>query len=104
MAQFTFAEWQRLKDFQLEIALIGLGFTALVTTISVVVYRLGRKVNIDKFISNPYLRFIYACILKPHDRSTDKGQQGALESFYSAQVGGTGLGFSFAHVASGQCL
>lgn len=32
------------------------------------------------------LRFIYASFLKPHTGEADEGQQGALESFYSAQV------------------
>ena len=43
-----------------------------------------------KNVSNlamPYLRFLYAIFLKPHQRTADGGQQSALESFYSTQVG-----------------
>ena len=35
-----------------------------------------------------YVKFIWASFLKPHDKSVE-GQQGALESFYKAQVGRT---------------
>jgi betaine lipid synthase len=33
----------------------------------------------------PYLRFIWASFIKPHDKKVG-GQQGALESFYKTQV------------------
>jgi betaine lipid synthase len=32
-----------------------------------------------------WLKYIYANILKPHEKGAD-GQQGALESFYKTQV------------------
>lgn len=105
MAHFTTSEWQRVKNFYLEIGVIGLGFTVLVTILAVVLYRLGGQFPLDKLTSNPYIRFIYACIIKPHDKRTDGGQQGALESFYSAQVGSTTTSVSsLAYPASGECL
>ena len=104
MARFSYAEWQRLKDFHLEIGLIGVGFTVLVTILGVVLYKLGGQIPIDKLTSNPYIRFVYACMLKPHDRRSDVGQQSALDSFYSAQVGETIFAFSYAHSGSGECL
>ena len=36
--------------------------------------------------ANASLKFIYVNFIKPHERSGLKGQQGALESFYRAQV------------------
>ncbi|OAL39407.1 hypothetical protein AYO20_01277 [Fonsecaea nubica] len=87
MAQFNYAaEWQRLKDFHFELGLIGAGFFVLVTILGIVLYRLGGRVSLDKVAAHPYLKFVYACMLKPHDRRADIGQQGALESFYSAQA------------------
>ena len=104
MARLSYAEWQRLKDFHLEIGLIGVGFTVLVTILAVVLFRLSRQIPVEKLTSNPYIRFVYACMLKPHERRTDGGQQGALESFYSAQVGATFSAFASAHSGAGQCL
>lgn len=34
-----------------------------------------------------FLRFCYACFLKPHEDDGSGGQQAALESFYKAQAG-----------------
>lgn len=104
MANLSYAEWQRLKNFHVELGLIGVGFTVLVTILGVVLYKLGGRVNIDKLISNPYVRFVYACMLKPHDKQRDAGQQGALESFYSAQVGSSIFSLSSAHSDSGKRL
>lgn len=33
------------------------------------------------------LLFCYSCFLKPHEKSADGSQQGALESFYKSQAG-----------------
>lgn len=53
-------------------------------TFTVLVYSLKPKIDFNKGIFN-YLKFIYATFLKPHEGDGD-GQQGALESFYKAQV------------------
>lgn len=42
------------------------------------------KVDLNKSIFT-WLKYIYANILKPHEKGAD-GQQGALESFYKTQV------------------
>jgi betaine lipid synthase len=42
------------------------------------------KVDLNKGIFT-WLKYIYANILKPHEKGAD-GQQGALESFYKTQV------------------
>lgn len=45
------------------------------------------KCSVDKFFLTPYLKFAYVSFFKPHTGKADGGQQSALESFYSAQVG-----------------
>ncbi|KAJ9606947.1 hypothetical protein H2200_008958 [Cladophialophora chaetospira] len=86
MRHLSYEEWQRLSEFHLEIGLIGVGFIVFVTILGIVLHRLGGQIPINKLTSNPYLRFVYACMLKPHDRCSTVDQQGALESFYSAQA------------------
>ncbi len=87
------ADWQRLKGFQLQLALIAIGFCILATTLIWVLYKQGGEMIFEKLTSDPYVRFAYACLIKPHDRRRDAGQQTALESFYSAQVGPLTLPF-----------
>ena len=36
--------------------------------------------------ANAFIKFVYVNFFKPHEKSGLKGQQGALESFYRAQV------------------
>ncbi|KIX02343.1 uncharacterized protein Z518_08284 [Rhinocladiella mackenziei CBS 650.93] len=86
MEPFSYAEWQRLKSFHLELGLIGMGFFVLVTILACLLYKLGGHFILEKLIAHPYVRFVYVCLLKPHDKQTDAGQQRALESFYSAQA------------------
>lgn len=40
-----------------------------------------------KFSPKPYVKFAYVSFVKPHTGEVGGGQQSALESFYSAQVG-----------------
>lgn len=91
MDLFNYAEWERLENYHRELALIGIGFFVLVTILGCLVFKLGGQLSIDKLTSHPYVRFVYACVIKPHEAKYDDGQQSALESFYSAQVGGTTL-------------
>jgi hypothetical protein len=93
MDLFKQADWQRLKGFQLELGLIGIGFFVLVTTLVWVLYKQGGGLIAEKLVANPYVRFAYACLIKPHDKRRDAGQQTALESFYAAQVGTLTLPF-----------
>lgn len=50
-------------------------------------FELSSSISADKFFLTPYLKFAYVSFLKPHTGQADGGQQSALESFYSAQVG-----------------
>lgn len=87
MDSLRIVEWQRFHKFQLEIALIGMGAFVLVTVLSCFLYTLGKQLILEKLSLHPYLRFAYVSFFKPHDAKKDAGQQSALESFYSAQVG-----------------
>lgn len=89
MDLFSYSEWQRLKGFQVDIALIAGGFLALVTILGCLVYKLGGHLSFEKISAHPYVRFAYVCLIKPHDHNSEAGQQSALESFYAAQVGHT---------------
>lgn len=53
----------------------------------------------------PYLKFIWANFIKPHDKKAG-GQQDALESFYKTQVRSDGheLGFGLKLTVSGRNL
>lgn len=86
METSSLTDWQRLNDFQLGVGLIGMALFVLVPVFGAVLYRLSGASGIKKITSHPYLRFAYACMLKPHDQSSDGGQQTALEGFYSSQV------------------
>lgn len=87
MDLFSPTEWQRLSRFQPELGLIGLGFFVLITVLGCLLYRVGRQLDLEKLTVHPYLRFAYVCLIKPHDKRRDAGQQTALENFYAAQVG-----------------
>lgn len=68
----------------IEWSLVGLGVFAI---LALLVARVTDSTNFPGFGLSPYLRFAYANFLKPHNGKTGDGQQGALESFYAAQVG-----------------
>ncbi|KEF58881.1 uncharacterized protein A1O9_03724 [Exophiala aquamarina CBS 119918] len=87
MDSLRLVEWRRFRDFQLDIALIGMGAFVLVTVLSCFLYSLGKRLSLGKLSLHPYLRFAYVSFFKPHDAKKDAGQQSALESFYSAQAG-----------------
>ncbi|KAH8424584.1 uncharacterized protein LDX57_002331 [Aspergillus melleus] len=58
----------------------------VVALVAVVLFLSSRRGKID-YNSGifPYVKFVYANFLKPHQESGE-GQQGALESFYKTQV------------------
>ncbi len=91
MEHLSYPEWRRLKQFQVELGVIGVGFFVLVTILVCLLYKLSGQFSTDKLTQkltqNPYLRFAYASFIKPHGGVKDGGQQSALESFYAAQVG-----------------
>ncbi|EXJ90521.1 hypothetical protein A1O1_03624 [Capronia coronata CBS 617.96] len=86
MASSSFAEWQRRSDFQLGVGLLGMASFVLVAVFCAVLYRVSGSSSIKKITAHPYVLFAYACMLKPHGRRSDGGQQSALENFYSTQA------------------
>ena len=69
------------------LAFIGLVFTF---------QSLGRKSFAANSLNEArqWLRFFYVSFLKPHNGDTGNSQQGALESFYKAQVSGVAVSLS----------
>ncbi len=65
---------------------VVVGFFALLAFVAQY-FDLSLSISADKFFLTPYLKFAYVSFLKPHTGRADGGQQSALESFYSAQVG-----------------
>jgi betaine lipid synthase len=69
------------------IFLVGLFVLLFVgLTISAGVGRGDSSARFSDSILVSYSKFFYASFLKPHDSSSDGGQQYALESFYETQV------------------
>lgn len=70
----------------LYLCLVALAVLALLYKICVASDRLQSSIQAGSATTN-FLKFFYASFLKPHSRaSANVGQQGALESFYKAQV------------------
>ncbi|KAL2429941.1 hypothetical protein ABEF95_013319 [Exophiala dermatitidis] len=86
MDLLSFPGWQRLTDLRLEFGLLGMAFFVLVAVFGAVLYRICGTSWANKITSHPYARFAYACMIKPHEKKADGGQQTALESFYSSQA------------------
>ena len=70
----------------LAIYMVAAGIVFLVASIFVV-SSFGAKIEqrVPESIRS-YAKFFYASFLKPHTGDDGEGQQGALESFYKAQV------------------
>lgn len=73
-----------LTRFNAQTSVIAL---AIFGALAVLVARVTRSVEFPGLGLSPYLKFIYANFVKPHEAKTGDGQQSALESFYGAQVG-----------------
>lgn len=78
---------QSFGSLHITISVAAVFVFALVASVVLLSMQKG-KLDFDKgFLS--YVKFIYSCFLKPHERDQDgeSGQQHALESFYRTQVG-----------------
>lgn len=64
-------------------------------------FELSTSISIDSFSVTPYLKFAYACFIKPHSKRKDGTQQTALESFYATQVSREMLELPKSHQPSG---
>ena len=77
-------------EMQTGILILGFGvafFVLLAIFLQCFDLDIASTLSLDKFFLTPYLKFAYVSFLKPHTGRADGGQQSALESFYSAQVG-----------------
>ena len=82
------ANMSREVSVESSMLLLGvvIGFFVLLAVVSQY-FEFSRSTTWDKFFLTPYVKFAYVSFFKPHTGDADGGQQSALESFYSAQVG-----------------
>lgn len=77
------------KDSHTQIIAAGASIAILVGIVFVTNFGGKKTPKDDEELStwSSFIRFFYACFLKPHEKSGENGQQDALESFYKAQAG-----------------
>ncbi len=75
-----------LKDPYSRIILVGASLTLLIGIIFAVTFRSSKNGIDEPSAWSSFVRFFYACFLKPQDSDGSAGQQAALESFYKAQA------------------
>ena len=77
------------KDSHSQILITGASIALLVGIVFAATFGSNKKPKSDDELSTwaSFIRFFYACFLKPHDKYGENGQQDALESFYKAQAG-----------------
>ncbi len=78
-----------IQDPHTQIFIVGAALVLLIGVIFATTFGYtAKKVDDNPTVLQSFLRFSYACFLKPHDGDgTGNGQQDALESFYKAQAG-----------------
>ncbi|KFX94751.1 hypothetical protein O988_06138, partial [Pseudogymnoascus sp. VKM F-3808] len=76
-------------DSHSQIIVAGASIAILIGIVFVSTFGGKKNPKNDEELStwSSFLRFFYACFLKPHEKSGENGQQDALESFYKAQAG-----------------
>jgi betaine lipid synthase len=77
------------KDSHNQILITGASIALLIGIVFVATFGANKKPKNDDELStwSSFIRFFYACFLKPHEKHGENGQQDALESFYKAQAG-----------------
>lgn len=77
------------KDSHSQIIVAGASIAILIGIVFVTTFGGKKNPKNDDELStwSSFIRFFYACFLKPHEKSGANGQQDALESFYKAQAG-----------------
>jgi betaine lipid synthase len=76
-----------LKDPYTQIIVVGVTLVALIGFIFAITFHRAKEDEENPSAVTSFLRFFYACFLKPHTGDARNGQQDALESFYKAQAG-----------------
>jgi betaine lipid synthase len=75
------------KDLHTQILIVGVSIALLIIgVIFAATTRTNRKDPAEPDAWSSFVRFFYACFLKPHETDSSAGQQAALESFYKAQA------------------
>jgi betaine lipid synthase len=74
------------KDPYTQIILVGVSLILLIGIIFAVTFRSSENDKEEPSAWSSFVRFFYACFLKPHEIDGSAGQQAALESFYKAQA------------------
>lgn len=74
------------KDPHTQILIVGVSVILLIGITFAYTLRSKRNDPTEPAAWESFVRFVYACFLKPHEGDSGAGQQAALESFYKAQA------------------
>jgi betaine lipid synthase len=75
------------KDPHAQIIIAGVALTLLIGIVFALTFTSSRKRDGQEPSAwESFVRFFYACFLKPQEKNSGSGQQAALESFYRAQA------------------
>jgi betaine lipid synthase len=74
------------KDPHTQIFIVGASLVLLIGIIFASTLKTNKNDEADPSAWSSFVRFFYACFLKPHEGDGGTGQQAALESFYKAQA------------------
>jgi betaine lipid synthase len=74
------------KDPYSQIIVVGVSLTLLIGIIFAITFRSSKNDKAEPSAWSSFVRFFYACFLKPQEKDGSAGQQAALESFYKAQA------------------
>lgn len=74
------------KDPYYQIIIVGVSLTLLIGIVFALTFRSSENSKDEPSAWSSFMRFFYACFLKPHEGDGSAGQQAALESFYKAQA------------------
>lgn len=78
-----------VEDLHVQILIVGASIIILIGIIFATAFKSNKSPKNDEELTSlsSFIRFFYACFLKPHEKHGSNGQQDALESFYKAQAG-----------------
>lgn len=74
------------RDPYSQIIVVGVSLILIIGIIFAVNFRSAKSSKDEPSAWSSFVRFFYACFLKPHEADSSAGQQAALESFYKAQA------------------
>ena len=74
------------KDPHTQIFIVGVSLLLLIGFIFAYNLKPKKTSQTEPAAWESFVRFVYACFLKPHQGDSGAGQQAALESFYKAQA------------------